>query len=295
MPLSAVVLVLVSALLQAALNLLIKASARKLAFVAVASLMSVILFFPAMIWGRGLVGEGSLPTDLWSWVGVLACGATGLVYYLFLAGAYEDGDLSLVFPVTRSFGPIFILIFALTLFKEKVTWLGLLGILITILGSCVIHLPSFKPRHLSLPFKALKSKAFLFSMGAGACTAAYSLINKKNLESVEPFTLYYLIICAMTLGLVAVLVVRGKGRQMPEEFKANLRDLFLMGLFGFVSAALFLYALQMSKVSYLGAARNVSIVFGVILGSSFLREGYGRIRLFGSLLILAGIFLLSVT
>jgi len=27
----------------------------------------------------------------------------------------------------------------------------------------------------------------------------------------------------------------------------------------------------------------------------FLREGYGRIRLFGSLLILVGIFLLSVT
>ncbi len=295
MPLSAVVLVLVSALLQAALNLLIKASARKLAFVAVASLMSVILFFPALIWGRGLLGEGSLPTDVWSWVGVLACGATGLVYYLFLAGAYENGDLSVVFPVTRSFGPIFILIFALTLFKEKVTWLGLIGILITILGSYVIHLPSFRTRHLSLPFKALKSKAFLFSMGAGACTAAYSLINKKNLDSVEPFTLYYLIICAMTLGLVAVLAVRGKGGEMPKELKANLRGLILMGLFGFVSAALFLYALQMSKVSYLGAARNVSIVFGVILGSLFLREGYGRIRLFGSLLILAGIFLLSVT
>jgi uncharacterized membrane protein len=82
---------------------------------------------------------------------------------------------------------------------------------------------------------------------------------------------------------------------MPKELKANLRGLILMGLFGFVSAALFLYALQMSKVCYLGAARNVSIVFGVILGSLFLREGYGRIRLFGSLLILAGIFLLSVT
>lgn len=295
MPLSALILVLISAFLQAALNLLIKASARKLAFVAVASLMSVVLFLPVLIWGRRLLGEGILPTDLWSWVGVLACGATGLVYYLFLAGAYENGDLSVVFPVTRSFGPIFILIFALILFKEKVTRLGLLGILITILGSYVIHLPSFKPRYLSLPFKALKSKAFLFSMGAGACTAAYSLINKKNLESVEPFTLYYLIICAMTLGLIGFLAVRGKSREMPEEFKANLRDLVLMGLFGFVSAALFLYALQMSKVSYLGAARNVSIVFGVILGSLFLREGYGRIRLFGSVLILAGIFLLSVT
>jgi drug/metabolite transporter (DMT)-like permease len=48
-------------------------------------------------------------------------------------------------------------------------------------------------------------------------------------------------------------------------------------------------------VSYLGAARNISIVFGVILGSFFLHEGYGRIRFFASFLIFAGIFLLSIS
>ncbi len=295
MPFTALLLVLVSAFLQAALNLLIKGSRRKEAFVAGASLISVILFLPIFVWGRGLLGESTCNFSLWSGLGVVACGATGLVYYLFIAKAYDDGDLSLVFPVSRSFGPIFILIFALILLNERVGYLGLAGILITIFGSYVIHLPSFKPSHLSLPFSAFKSRPFLFSMGAGACTAIYSLINKKNLESVEPFTLYYLIITWMTLFLIVVLLVGRRVGEIKEEFQSNLKGLFLMGLFGFVSAALFLYALQMSKVSYLGAARNISIVFGVILGSSFLREGYGKIRLFASLLILAGIFLLSVS
>jgi drug/metabolite transporter (DMT)-like permease len=295
MPLIAVILVLISAFLQAALNLLIKGSGRKVAFVAGSSLISVILFLPVIIWGRPLLGDNNFPPDFWSWIGVVSCGATGLVYYLFITKAYDNGDLSLVFPVSRSFGPIFILIFALILLSEKITYLGLLGIMITIFGSYVIHLPSFKAIHLSLPFRALRSKPFLLSVGAGACTAAYSLINKENLKAVEPFTLYYLIIICMTLLLIAILLFSRRGKEIGEEFKSNFKSLLLMGIFGFASAALFLYALKMSKVSYLGAARNVSIVFGVVLGSLFLQEGYGKIRTLASILILAGIFLLSVS
>ncbi len=295
MPLTALFLVLVSAFLQAALNLLIKGSQRKVAFVAGASLVSVILYLPLFIWGRSLLGEQSLTHGAWAWVGILACGATGLVYYLFITKAYDRGDLSVVFPVTRSFGPVFILIFALILLKEKVTYLGLVGILVAVFGSYVIHLPSFRPSHLSLPFKAFKSKPFLLSVGAGACTAIYSLINKKNLEAVEPFTLYYLIIVCMTFYLVMSLLIKGRAGEIGEEFRDSLKGLLLMGFFGFVSAAMFLYALSMSKVSYLGAARNVSIVFGVILGSMFLQEGYGKIRFFASLLIFVGVVLLSVS
>jgi len=295
MPITALVLIVFSALLQASLNLLIKGSERKVAFVAGAFLISLMLYVPIFIWGRNLLGEVNFPSSLWSWMGILACGGTGTLYYIFLGGAYDRGDLSVVYPVTRSFGPIFILVFALILLNEKVSYLGFLGILITVFGSYAIYLPSFSFSHLSLPFKALKSKPFLFSIGAGACTATYSLINKKNLELVEPFTLYYLIIGFMALCLVISLLVRKKTNQIKQEFKHNLKNLFLMGLFGFVSAALFLYALQMSKVSYLGAARNISIVFGVILGNFFLREGYGRMRFFASLLIFAGILLLSVS
>jgi len=294
MPLAALLLILVSAFLQAGLNFLIKGSDRKIALATGASLMRVIVFFPVIVWGRGLLGEGNLILSPWSWVGIVACGLVGMVFHLLVANAYDREDLSIVYPVTRSFGPIFILIFALILLGESVSLLGLVGIVITIFGSYVIHLPSFKPSDLYLPFKSFKSKPFLFSMGGGACTAIYSLINKRNLEVIDPLTLYYLIIIFITLFLVIFLLARGRLSEIREEFNHNLKSLLLIGFMGFISAALFLFALRMSKVSYLGSARNVSIVFGVILGSFFLREGYGRIRFVASLLILAGIFLLSV-
>jgi drug/metabolite transporter (DMT)-like permease len=159
----------------------------------------------------------------------------------------------------------------------------------------VIHLPSFRFSDLSVPFKALKSKSFLYSMGAGACTAAYSLINKKNLEAVDPFTLLYLIFGFMVLFLFIFVAAKNRTSQIREEAKSNKRNLLLMGILNFFASLLVLYALKISKVSYLGAVRNVSIVFGVLLGSFFLKEGYGKIRLIASLFIFGGILLISLS
>jgi drug/metabolite transporter (DMT)-like permease len=175
--------------------------------------------------------------------------------------------------------------------KEHISLLGFLGILIAVFGSYVIHLPSFRFSDLSVPFKALKSKSFLYSMGAGACTVAYSLVNKKNLETVDPLTLLYLIFGFMVLFLFISLAAKNRTSQIKEEAKSNKRNLLLMGILNFVASLLVLYALKISKVSYLGAVRNVSIVFGVLLGSFFLKEGCGKIRLIASLFIFGGIFL----
>jgi drug/metabolite transporter (DMT)-like permease len=293
MPLKALLFLLLAGLLQALSNLWIKESQRKVAFMTVASLIPLIFCFPLFIWVHQKPGPAEI--NFWSWMGIIACGSTAAIYYLFLGEAYDRDDLSVIFPVTRGFGPIFILIFALILLKEQITSLGFLGILITVFGSYVINLPSFKSSQLYVPFKAFKSKSFLYSMGAGACTAAYSLINKKNLEAVDPFILLYLIFAFMVLFLFIFVLVKNRASQIKEEAKSNKRNLLLMGILNFLASLLVLYALEIGKVSYVGAARNVSIVFGVLLGSFFLKEGYGKIRLIASLFIFGGIFLISLS
>jgi len=285
MPLKALLFLILAGLLQAVSNLWIKESQRKLAFMTMVSFIPLVFCFPLFIWAH----QGSA-IKFWSWMGIIACGSTAAIYYLFLGEAYDRNDLSVIFPVARGFGPIFILIFALILLKEHISLLGLLGILIAVFGSYVIHLPSFRFSDLSIPFKAFKSKSFLYSMGAGACTAAYSLVNKKNLETVDPFTLLYLIFGFMVLFLFIFVAGKNRTSQIKEEAKSNKRNLLLMGILNFFASLLVLYALKISKVSYLGAVRNVSIVFGVLLGGFFLKEGYGKIRLIASLFIFWGNF-----
>jgi drug/metabolite transporter (DMT)-like permease len=293
MPLEALLYLILAGVLQAISNLWIKESQRKITFMTIASLISLGFCLPLFLFFHSQSTLTSI--TFWTWVGIVACGGTGAIYYIFVGRAYDRDDLSIIFPVTRGFGPIFILIFALILLREKVSLLGLLGILIAVFGSYVIHLPSFKPSHLSVPFKAFRSKSFLYSMGAGACTAAYSLINKKNLEALDPFTLLYLIFIFMVLLLFIFIFATNSNYEIKEEGKENKRNLFLMGVLTFPASLLVLYALKISKVSYLGAVRNVSIVFGVLLGNFFLKEGYGKIRFLASLLIFGGIFLISIS
>jgi drug/metabolite transporter (DMT)-like permease len=261
MPVKALLLLVLAGLLQAVSNVVIKESRRKVAFMAIAGLISLVLYFPLFIWGHK-----ELPISFWSWVGIIACGATGTIYYVFVGSAYDRGDLSVIFPVIRGFGPMFILIFALVLLKEQISLLGFLGILIAVFGSYVIHLPSFRFSDLSVPFRALRSQSFLYSMAAGACTATYSLINKKNVEAVDPLTLLYLIFVFMVLFLFVFIFVKNGSSEIKDEARANKRNLLLIGILTFLGSLLVLFALQISNVSYLGAARNVSIVFGVLLG-----------------------------
>jgi drug/metabolite transporter (DMT)-like permease len=49
----------------------------------------------------------------------------------------------------------------------------------------------------------------------------------------------------------------------------------------------------MAPVSYAVPVRQVSIMFGVLLGMIFLKESYGRIRLASAALILAGAFMIK--
>ena len=52
--------------------------------------------------------------------------------------------------------------------------------------------------------------------------------------------------------------------------------------------------LSVERVSYVGPARNVSIVFSVLLGALLLKERHGRMRLLGSILIVAGILVTAL-
>jgi uncharacterized membrane protein len=66
----------------------------------------------------------------------------------------------------------------------------------------------------------------------------------------------------------------------------------LVGILTPGSYVLVLLALTLAPVSYVAAAREVSVVLAVLLGVVVLREGYGRQRLVGSLAIAAGLALL---
>jgi drug/metabolite transporter (DMT)-like permease len=63
-------------------------------------------------------------------------------------------------------------------------------------------------------------------------------------------------------------------------------------LLEFASYVLILYAFRLTNVATVVAIRQVSVVFGAVIGIVFLKEKYGKPRILASLIIFAGIYLL---
>ncbi len=68
-----------------------------------------------------------------------------------------------------------------------------------------------------------------------------------------------------------------------------------MGFLDLFTYLMILFALRMSKVSYVAAAREVSIVFSVFFGVVWLREKSGIQKFVGAVLISFGVVFIGLS
>jgi drug/metabolite transporter (DMT)-like permease len=99
---------------------------------------------------------------------------------------------------------------------------------------------------------------------------------------------YYLDII-LFLFLLANVMLTQKRLNFAAEIRARWPRALAGGIILFASFITYRIALKMAPVSYAVSVRQISSVFGVLGGILFFREPFGRIRMFGALLIAAGI------
>src|SRR5210317_2245193 len=133
----ALVVVLVAAFLHASWNFLAKKSKKKIAFIWWFLLIATIGYLPMFLyfWPRHTVSPAG-------WACIVATGILHALYFWFMGGAYERGGLSLVYPLSRGSGPLFVPILAIIFLQEQLSFAGIVGISLVILGIYFIHLKS---------------------------------------------------------------------------------------------------------------------------------------------------------
>src|SRR5574337_1086975 len=93
MPLTALGLLLVAAMMHTTWNLLVKRAKEKQVFTWCALVAGVVIFSP-------LVLTSSLfPLSIWPYL--ISSALVEAIYYFILIRAYENGDFSLVYPMAR--------------------------------------------------------------------------------------------------------------------------------------------------------------------------------------------------
>ena len=98
----ALAIVLIAAFLHACWNFLAKKSRNKIVFIWWFLLIAAIVYSPMFLY---LWSSATIPALGWGCI--LATGVIHALYFWFTAGAYESGDLSLVYPLSRGGGPAF--------------------------------------------------------------------------------------------------------------------------------------------------------------------------------------------
>jgi uncharacterized membrane protein len=94
-----------------------------------------------------------------------------------------------------------------------------------------------------------------------------------------------------------MMVVAFVSRKGVQSIRNELNNPFKVSLGGFLMRGgylLVLVAMSIAPVSYILALRQVSVVFGALMGVIFLKESYGSVRIIGSIIIFIGVFILGV-
>jgi drug/metabolite transporter (DMT)-like permease len=286
MALGALFLVVLSAFLHAAWNAAAKGSGAPAPFVFLADLAGLVLLLPTFLFFR----LADLTPEVW--LMVLATGAIHGVYAWSLTRAYESGDLTLVYPISRS-TPAFVPLLAVPLLGERLSVPGVAGILLVMTG---VWLVSTEAR---LAGRKLLTPELRFAYLTLAATVAYSLVDKRAMELLErnPWTgpapravVYYALLCVSYLPFF-YLFSRRRLDAASLRATARRRPLAVLSVVvaSFVSYTLILQALRTVPVSYVVATRQLSVVFAVGLALLWLRERPSRARLVGSLLTVVGV------
>jgi len=281
-------IVLIAAFLHAIWNYLVKKSRNKMTFIWWAILFSTILFFPMFIYYWPAVTISSV-----GWACIVATGILHAFYFWFMGGAYERGDLSLVYPLSRGSGPLFVPILAVILMHEQLSFLGVIGITLVIVGIYVIHLRFFSVQSFLEPIIAMRGSASLWALCTGGTIAGYSLVDKIGVTIVYPPVYIYLMF-VISLLLLSPYVLAKERLTLKKEWQINKVPILIVGFLDFFAYMMILFALRISKVSYVAAAREVSIVFSVFIGIMLLKEKNAPQKLAGAILITLGVIFIGL-
>jgi len=282
-------IVLTAAFIHAGWNFLAKKSHRKIVFIWWTLLTTLIIYFPMFIFAASRTAVSAT-----GWTCIIATIILHAFYFWFLGGAYERGDLSLVYPLSRGFGPFLVPFLAAFFIREQLALSGIFGIAFVIGGIYCIHLRSFSFGSLLEPILTLGGKASLWSFYTGVSIAAYSIVDKIGVSLVFPPFYIYLMFLGTFLCLSPYIWLK-KRAYLKEEWQMHKVNILAVGILDLLAYMMILFAMQMTKISYVVAAREVSIVFSVLLGVIYLQEKYGPQKSVGSFLIALGVVLIGLS
>lgn len=292
MPLSAFALILLAGIIHASWNIAAKKANGDARFAFQSGVLMMIVWAPVGLW----LGWTVVPTwGLTEWGFVALSGVLHVVYYVTLLRGYRKSDLTVVYPLARGSGPLLSSLVAILFLGERISAVGMAGILGVVLGVFLVAGGPRLWRGTHDPVQRERvHKGIRYGVLTGAFIAAYTVVDSYAVK----FLLMSPILVDYFGNFVRVaLLVPVALRDRPETarlWREQWKYAMVVAVISPVSYVLVLYAVQQAPISHVAPAREVSMLFAALIGGHLLREGDRVLRLIGAVFIAAGVIALAL-
>lgn len=265
--------VLAAAAMHAGWNALIKGGGDKVQGMLVLTVGHALL-------GVGIAAVLGVPDRAaWGWLALSV--AIHAAYQSFLALAYDQGDLSRVYPIARGTAPLLVLIYGALALPDAISRTEYLGVVV--LG-CGIFLMARGV------FSSGESRRLLpFAFASAAATAGYTIADGQGARAAGDASVYiaWLFILSAFAFLPVCFALRG--RQALAIPASLWRSGLVAGVLSTFAYWIAVWGMTRAPIALVAALRETSILFAVLIGVAFFGEKLGAQKAIAAGLIVAGV------
>jgi len=209
----------------------------------------------------------------------------GVVYYK----ALKFRNVGEVIPASQSSQLLLIFLASIIVFNEPATTINYIGIILILVGAYSV----LSKNVLKLP--RLDKSLLLISLMI-IINVIYALLAKKILLiNTHPLSLAIMMYFSTTLVMfIYDLVLKRKSLSSIINIKPDILKIGVASLFGALGTFLLFSALSIGDASKVYPIAGLQSVFIFIIASAFLKEKFRWHRMIGTIIVFAGIFLISL-
>jgi len=281
-----IVSIVISAFLHAYWNLLLKSSEQPKLFIALSKIMEAGVFLLPFCYFQQ---HYALQLDQ-LYIVVIAALLVFVSYYA-LALTYQHLDISIGYPISRS-STLFLPLLAWFFLNEQLAAVGIGAIVLITAGIVLLSITGSKSA--ANGAVTLSVKGVLIALLVALISALQTLWSKVAIAEIHPFIFFYSYTLLVAIGYMLVIFGKYKINHVRQQLSRSWPAMLLVGILNTASYGLFLYALANANTAYVGALRQLSLVFALMLGVWLLKELLTTQKIAGTIVVIIGSLLLTL-
>lgn len=222
-----------------------------------------------------------------SWPFLTGSAVAHVAYNFLLMRCYRLGEFGQVYPLARGTSPWLVAVGAAVLIGEQLSVVRTVGVVVISAGLCALVFVGGVPTRAARP-------AVGAALLTGVVIATYTTLDGLGVRTagtVAGYTGWLFLLQGPVLPLAALATRRA---QLWRQLRPHLAPGLAGGVLSLVAYALVLWAQTRGALAPIAALRETSVIVGAVIGAVVFGERFGRWRVAATVLVAAGVVLVTV-